>query len=84
LDASPTMTERGTGGYPDPVRTEPLRMALEGEETVPALLLAADRILAGYHLVHGAGAGMTHPFLTGIRPAVSPIANNRGSRQTVV
>jgi len=25
-----------------------------------------------------------HPFLTGIRPAVSPVASNRGSRQIVV
>ena len=47
------------------MRTEPLRLAVERGETVSAILLAPDRIVAGYVLAHGAGAGMTHPFLTG-------------------
>jgi len=59
------MRAREERAYPAPVPTEPLRLAVERGETVSAILLAPDRIVAGYVLAHGAGAGMTHPFLTG-------------------
>ena len=48
------------------MRTESLRIVLHGAERVSAILLAPDQTLAGYVLAHGAGAGMTHPFLTAV------------------
>ena len=53
--------------YAAPVRTAPLRtVALNGGRTVSAILLATDQIVAGYVLAPGAGAGMTHSFLSAV------------------
>ena len=42
------------------------RIALNGGRTVSAILIATDQIVASYVLAHGAGAGMTHPFLSAV------------------
>jgi predicted alpha/beta-hydrolase family hydrolase len=39
------------------------RIAVDGDTTVSALLDRPDAPGAGYVLAHGAGAGMTHPFM---------------------
>ncbi|MBV8400950.1 MAG: hypothetical protein JOZ17_19785 [Acetobacteraceae bacterium] len=54
------MAARGAAAYPAPMRIEPLRICVKHGETVSAILLAPDQIVAGYVLAHGAGAGMTH------------------------
>ncbi|HEX3123009.1 MAG TPA: alpha/beta family hydrolase [Rhodanobacteraceae bacterium] len=45
--------------------TTPLAVTIsvEGEQQVSALLQAPDDARAGYVFAHGAGAGMTHPFM---------------------
>ena len=58
------MALAGAAAYAAPMRIEPLRICVKDGETVSAILLAPDQIVAGYVLAHGAGAGMTHPFLT--------------------
>ena len=45
---------------------EPLRIEIEPELSVSALLLAPPNARAGYVLAHGAGAGMTHAFMEAI------------------
>jgi predicted alpha/beta-hydrolase family hydrolase len=44
----------------------PLTIAVPGAETVSALLLAPAHAGACFVLAHGAGAGMTHPFLAAL------------------
>ena len=50
----------------------PLRVALDAETSVSALLDRPDAPEAGYVFAHGAGAGMTHPFM--VRAASAFIA----------
>ena len=45
---------------------EPVTIALDGGRSVSALLLVPPRAQACYVLAHGAGAGMTHPFMTAV------------------
>jgi uncharacterized protein len=45
---------------PDP---QPLRIAIDSDTTVSALIDRPDAAEAGYVLAHGAGAGMAHPFM---------------------
>jgi predicted alpha/beta-hydrolase family hydrolase len=44
-------------------RSEPVTIAVSSKERVSGLLLAPPGARACYVLAHGAGAGMTHPFL---------------------
>jgi uncharacterized protein len=48
------------------VRPKPIRVRLDDGESVSALLQVPRRARACYVLAHGAGAGMTHPFLAQI------------------
>jgi len=41
----------------------PVTISVEGEQEVSALLQVPDDARAGYVFAHGAGAGMTHPFM---------------------
>ena len=43
--------------------TEALQIAIDGAAPVSALLRVPPRAWAGYVFAHGAGAGMTHPFM---------------------
>ena len=45
---------------------QPLRIALEGGDSVSALLQGADGAAACLVLAHGAGAGMTHSFMASL------------------
>ena len=47
------------------------RIAVDSDTTVSALLESPDAPSAGYVLGHGAGAGMTHPFMTGAAAALA-------------
>jgi hypothetical protein len=51
----------------------PVTITVEGEQQVSALLQAPRAARACYVFAHGAGAGMTHPFMTSM-------ANELGSR----
>jgi len=42
---------------------QPVRIAVDGDTHVSALLERPDAPEAGYVLAHGAGAGMAHPFM---------------------
>ncbi len=42
---------------------EPLTIAIDGTQSVSGMLLAPEGARACYVLAHGAGAGMTHPFM---------------------
>lgn len=46
--------------------TKPLTISLEGSESVSALLTAPAGARACHVLAHGAGAGMTHPFMAAV------------------
>jgi predicted alpha/beta-hydrolase family hydrolase len=48
------------------VSPEPLTIAVADTQTVSALLQAPPKARACYVLAHGAGAGMTHPFMSAI------------------
>jgi predicted alpha/beta-hydrolase family hydrolase len=48
-----------------------LAIALDGGERVSALLQAPEDARAALVLAHGAGAGMTHPFMTAIATALA-------------
>jgi uncharacterized protein len=48
-----------------------LTIALDGGERVSALLQAPENARACYVLAHGAGAGMTHPFMAAIADALA-------------
>ena len=45
---------------------EPLTIAVNDERSVSALLLVPSAARACYGLAHGAGAGMTHPFMAAV------------------
>src|SRR4051812_24304899 len=52
-----------------PVMTIPehaVRLALDGDTSVSALVVAPDDAQHCLVLAHGAGAGMTHPFMAGL------------------
>jgi predicted alpha/beta-hydrolase family hydrolase len=46
------------------VDIQPLRIDIDGAQTVAGLLQVPPQPRACYVLAHGAGAGMTHPFMT--------------------
>jgi predicted alpha/beta-hydrolase family hydrolase len=43
-----------------------ITIEVNGTETVSGLLLVPEQALACFVLAHGAGAGMTHPFMTAV------------------
>jgi len=45
---------------------EPVMIAVDDTHRVSGLWLAPTRARAGYVLAHGAGAGMTHPFMAAV------------------
>lgn len=49
----------------------PLSIAIEGAQPVSGLLQAPPGAKACYVLAHGAGAGMTHPFMAAIAQALA-------------
>jgi predicted alpha/beta-hydrolase family hydrolase len=53
---------------------QPLRVAPEAEDGISALLQGADGANACLVLAHGAGAGMTHPFMASL---AAGLARNR-------
>ncbi|HEX7437955.1 MAG TPA: alpha/beta family hydrolase [Caldimonas sp.] len=46
--------------------TQALTIAIDATSSVSALLMAAPAARACYVLAHGAGAGMTHPFMSAV------------------
>lgn len=50
---------------------KPLTVAVSDSTRVSALLVTPEDAAACYVLAHGAGAGMTHPFMTAIANALS-------------
>ena len=50
----------------DGLHSEPVTIAVEGAGSVSALLLAPSQPIACYVLAHGAGAGMTHVFMSAV------------------
>src|SRR5207302_8723209 len=64
--------ERKSRGYMNPSAPkfdstpQPVSITVEGEGRVSGLLQAPAAARACYVLAHGAGAGMTHPFLAAI------------------
>lgn len=49
-----------------PVSAEPITFAVDGDTRVSGLLQAPTDARACYVLAHGAGAGMTHPFMAAV------------------
>jgi predicted alpha/beta-hydrolase family hydrolase len=49
-----------------PIGPQPLTIAIDETQHVSGLLLAPKNARACYVLAHGAGAGMTHPFMTAV------------------
>ena len=49
-----------------PRDAKPIMIAIERRPRVSGLLLAPPRARACYVLAHGAGAGMTHPFMAAV------------------
>ena len=49
-----------------PVATKPVTIDVDDQRRVSALLSAPASARACYVLAHGAGAGMTHPFLSAV------------------
>jgi predicted alpha/beta-hydrolase family hydrolase len=49
----------------------PLSLAVPGAGSVSALMLRPEDAWAGYVFAHGAGAGMTHPFMTSVAEALA-------------
>src|SRR5882724_1502474 len=47
-------------------RPEPVPIAIEGMDPVSGLLTAPPEAMAAYVFAHGAGAGMTHPFMAAV------------------
>jgi predicted alpha/beta-hydrolase family hydrolase len=47
-------------------KAEPIQIDVEGAGRVSGLLLAPKDARAGYVLAHGAGAGLTHPFMAAV------------------
>ncbi len=54
------------------MNAEPLTIAVDDAQSVSALLLAPTGAHACYVLAHGAGAGMTHPFMAAIANDLAP------------
>lgn len=50
----------------NPVRPQALSIALDDQRQVSGILLAPSDARVCYVLAHGAGAGMSHPFMTAI------------------
>ena len=50
---------------------QPLTIAVGESESVSALLQVPPDALACYVMAHGAGAGMTHPFMAGVTAALA-------------
>jgi predicted alpha/beta-hydrolase family hydrolase len=50
----------------DPMEARPLTLTVDATQRISALLLVPPRAQACYVLAHGAGAGMTHPFLEAV------------------
>jgi predicted alpha/beta-hydrolase family hydrolase len=50
---------------------EPITVAIDGGASVSGLLQAPARPRACYVLAHGAGAGMTHPFMAAVAAGLS-------------
>jgi uncharacterized protein len=50
---------------------QPVTIAVEADVAVSGLLQVPGRAQAGYVLAHGAGAGMTHPFMTAVAEALA-------------
>jgi len=48
------------------VVAKPITIAVGGDTRVSGLIQVPPRARAGYVLAHGAGAGMTHPFMTAV------------------
>ena len=48
------------------MRAEPVTIVVDDTHRVSGLLLAPPRARACYVLAHGAGAGMTHPFMAAV------------------
>lgn len=46
--------------------TRPLRLTVDPQRSVSALLRVPEQARAGYVLAHGAGAGMDHPFMAAV------------------
>jgi uncharacterized protein len=55
------------------MRTSPIAIEVDATHTVSGLLQVPQQAAACYVLAHGAGAGMTHPFMTAV-------ANGLGER----
>ena len=56
---------------PDDLAPTPLTVSVDGAGGVDALLLAPSDARAAYVFAHGAGAGMTHPFMAGLAAALA-------------
>jgi uncharacterized protein len=51
---------------------EPIKIAVDDATTVAGLLQAPANARACYVLAHGAGAGMTHPFMAAVAAELAP------------
>jgi hypothetical protein len=60
--ADPRTPDGGTA----PVRTPPIRIEVDKTQTVSGILLTPEKPFTCYVLAHGAGAGMTHPFMAAV------------------
>ena len=68
------MTLRGPQPQADGMTGSPLRsltIAVDGFGAVSALLLAPSQMRACFVFAHGAGAGMTHGFMTGVAESLA-------------
>ena len=53
-----------------------LTLTVDEKHRVTGLLLAPPRVRACYVLAHGAGAGMTHPFLEAVAVGLGAIGSS--------
>jgi predicted alpha/beta-hydrolase family hydrolase len=51
--------------------TQPLRIKIDEEQSVSALLTVPEAAWGGYVFAHGAGAGMEHPFMAAVAEALA-------------
>lgn len=58
------------GRHPEAGREGPLKIAVDSSHSVSALLQLPDHAKACFVMAHGAGAGMTHPFMTAVSDAL--------------
>ena len=56
---------------PMSIDAEPITIEVDAARRVSGLLIAPDGARACYVLAHGAGAGMTHPFMTAVSVALA-------------